>query len=83
MQENISIDKLIERSSAKECTKNVEEVKITGENECLCSYKNCIVLAVIAVGISVGIGAYFVYSRWCIKKDITRFKFGIRTQTTI
>ena len=83
VQENISVDKLIERSFAKECTKNVEEVKIACENECVCSYTICIVLVVIALEISVGIGACFVYSRWYIKKDITRVKFGICTQTTI
>ena len=83
MGEKISVDKLIEHSPTEQCTENVEEVKIAGENECVCSYLICIVLAVIAEGISVGIGAYFVCSRWYIKKDITRVKFGIRTQTTI
>ena len=79
----ISVDKLIEHSSTNNVLKNFEEVKIAGENECVCSYLICIVLAVIAVGISVGIGAYFVCSRWYIKKDITHVKFGIGTQTTI
>ena len=36
-----------------------------------------------ALEISIGIGALFVYSRWCIRKDFTRVKFGIRIQTTI
>ena len=79
----ISVNKLIEGSSTEECSENVEEVKTAGENECVCSYLICIVLAAIAVGISVGIGAYFVSSRWSIKKDITCVKFDIRTQTTI
>ena len=83
MDEKISVDKLIERSSTEECTENVEEVNTAGKNECVCSYLICIVLAAIAVGISVGIGAYFVSSRWSIKKDITCVKFDIRTQTTI
>ena len=56
------VDKLVE-----ECTKNINEVKIAGmalfehENECVSSYTICAVLAVIALTISIGIGAYFVY----------------------
>ena len=30
-------------------------------NKCLCSYKICVVLTVIALGISIGVGASFVY----------------------
>ena len=71
-------DKLIE-----ECTKNIDEVKIADENECVCSYTICVVLAVIALAISIGICAYFIYSRWHLKKDVTQIKFGTRTQTTI
>ena len=64
MQKKI-VDKLIEK-----CTENVEEVKIAKiilferGNECVCSYPICIVLAVIALAISIGTGAYFVFSRW-------------------
>ena len=49
------VDKLVE-----ECTENIDEIKIAGmalfelENECLCSYTICLVLAVIALGISIG-----------------------------
>ena len=64
----MSVYKLIEHSSAEECTWNVQEVKIAGENECVCSYKICIIFALIVLGISIEIGAYFVYSRWYIKK---------------
>ena len=66
--------------------KNVEEVKIAKivlferGNECVCSYTICIVLAVIALAISIGIGAYFVFSRWLLKKDV---KLGTSTRTTI
>ena len=27
--------------------------------------------------------AYFVYSCWYLKEDVTRVKFGTRTQTTV
>ena len=55
------VDKLVERSSAEECTENIDEVKIANENECVYSYTICVVLAVIALAVSIGIGAYFVY----------------------
>ena len=44
-------------------------------------------LFAIIFTISVGIGIYFVYykymNHWYLKKDVTRVKFGTRTQTTI
>ena len=72
------------------CTENVEEVKLAkitsteNKNKHKCS--SCtlyIVLFSIIFTINVGIGTYFVYSHWYLKKDVTRVKFGIRTQTTI
>ena len=49
-------------------------------SECVCSYTICVVLTVIALTITIEIGAYFAYSRWYLKKDITPVKFGTRTQ---
>ena len=69
----------MECGSAEECTENIDDVKIADENECVCSYIICLVLVVIVLPIIIGIGAYFVYSRWYLKKDITRVKFGTRT----
>ena len=46
-------------------------------------YRICVVFAVIVLTINIGIGAYFVYSGWHLKKDATHIKFGTRTQTTI
>ena len=76
----------------EECTENVDEVTIAGmvlfehENECVCSYKICFVLPVIALTISIGFGTYFAYkymNYWCLIKDVARIKFGTLTQTTI
>ena len=56
------MDKLVE-----ECSENVDEVKLTkialfeNVNECVCSYTICIVFAVIALTICLGIGAYLTY----------------------
>ena len=51
----------------EECTENTDETKLAGVtlfehvNECVCSYTVCIVLAVIALTVSIGVGAYFTY----------------------
>ena len=42
-----------------------------------------IVLFSILFTINVGIGTYFVYSHWYLKKDVRCFKFGTCTQKTI
>ena len=61
------VDKLVERSSSEECTENIDEVKTADENECVCSYTICVILAVIDLAISIGIGACFAYSCWYLK----------------
>ena len=33
--------------------------------------------------INVGIGTYFIYSHWYLKKDVPHGEFDTRTQTTI
>ena len=79
------VDKLVE-----ECAETVEEVKLDkitlakNENKHKCS--SCtlhIVLFSILLTINVGIGIYFIYLHWFIKKDVTCVKFGTRTQTAI
>ena len=51
----------------EECTANIDEAKLTGVplfehvNECACSYTVYIILAVIALTVSIGVGAYFTY----------------------
>ena len=84
MQEKISW-----YSSAEECSENIDEIKIAEitlaghENVCICSCTIYVVLIPMIFAISIGIGVYFTYSRWYLKKDITRTKSGTRTQTTI
>ena len=81
------VDKLIE-----ECAEDIDEVKIAEMawfehgNVCVCSYTICVVLAVIALTISIRIGGYFVYKRmnhWYLKKDAIRVTFGTHTQTIV
>ena len=63
------VDKLVE-----ECNENIDEAKITNvalfehKNQCACYYTVFIVLAVIALAISIGIGAYFVYYK-CMNRN--------------
>ena len=51
----------------EECNENIDEAKLTGialfehGNECVCSYTVCIVLAVIALTVSIGVSAHFTY----------------------
>ena len=81
------VDKLVE-----EGIENVDEVKIAGmflfehENDCVCYYTICVVLAVIFLTIIIGIGAYstYKYMNHCyLKKDVARIKFGTLTQKTL
>ena len=65
MQKDL-LDKL-----TKECTKNVEEVKLAkitsteDENKHKCSFcALCIILVLILFTINFGIGTYFVYFHW-------------------
>ena len=68
------------------CTETVEELKLAeNENSYKCS--SCRVYTVlfwtfftIIIG---GIGAYFVYFQWYLKKDVNRVRFDTRTQTDI
>ena len=64
------VDELVD-----ECTKKVEEVKLakitSTENENKHKYSSCtlgIVLFSIIFTIKIGIGTYFVYFRWYLKK---------------
>ena len=56
------VDKLVE-----ECNENIDEAKLTEialfehKNECVCYYTVFIVLAVIALTVSIGISTYFTY----------------------
>ena len=81
------VDKLVE-----ECSENIDEVKMSkmslaedeNKHKNKCSFSTlCIVLFSIIFAINIGIGTYFIYSYWYLKKDVTRVKFGTYNQTTI
>ena len=75
----------------EECSETVEEVKLAKitlfeyENSYKCGFSTVYtVLFWIFFTINVGgIGAYFVYFHWHLRKDVTRVEFDTRTQTTI
>ena len=47
------------------------------------SYTLYDVLILLLFTINVGIGSYFLYFYWYLKKDVTRVRFGTHTQTKI
>ena len=63
------VDKLVE-----ECSENIDETKLTEiatlehGNECECSYTDCI-LSVIALTVSIEVGAHFTYEYINRNKD--------------
>ena len=65
--ENCKCRKRLEDKLVEECNENIDETRLTGValfehvNECACSNTVCIVLAVIALTVSIGVGAYFTY----------------------
>ena len=88
--ENCKCRKRIVNKLIEECTETVEEVKIAkitlskDENKHKCSSCTlCVVLFSILFTINVGIGTYFVYFHWYLKKDVSRVAFGTRTQTKL
>ena len=79
---NKLVDKLVE-----ECTENIEVTKLVGnenkhENKC----SSCtvhIVLFSLSFAINIGIGIYFVYSYWYLKKDNSHTMPNTRIETTL
>ena len=68
--ENCKCRKSLEDKLVEECNENIDEVKLTEialfehKNKCVYYYTVFIVLAVIALTASIGIGAYFVYYKY-------------------
>ena len=88
---NKLVDKLV-----AECTENIDEVKIAEitstelhsaghENVCLCSYTVFVILAVIALAISIGIGTDFRLFSLLLKKILLLLSLALvlKGQTTI
>ena len=74
-------DKLVE-----ECTESIDEVEIASENEHKNKCSSCTLYTVlfsIIFTISIGIGIYFGYTHWYLKKDIPCVEFHTCTQTAI
>ena len=79
-------DKLVERSSAEECTENIDEVKIASKNEHKNKCSSCmlyIVLLSIIFAINFGIGTYFVYYKYMNRNEENVSNHDYVYQTTI
>ena len=74
------VDKLVE-----ECTENIDEVKIAGENEHKNKCSSCtlyIVLFSITFTISIGIATYFVYYKYMSrnKENVSKYDYVYRAK---
>ena len=83
--EKKKVDKLVD-----ECAETVEEMKLAiitlAENENKNKCTACtvyIVLMIVVFAICAEISTYFVYYNWSLVKNVSRIKFGTRTQSTI
>ena len=89
--ENCKCRKKLVAPLIEECTETVEEVKIVkmtlpeNKNDYKCNPCTVHIVLMIAVFIiCTGIGSYFVYYMWyLVKNNVSRIKFGTRTQATI
>ena len=87
------VDKLVEGSSAEECSENIDETRLVKINstECnsienKCKHNSCtlyIVLFSMIFVVNIGIGGHFLCFYWYLKKDVICVRFGTRTQKTI
>ena len=76
------VNKLVERSFYEECIVNIEETRLTEKNSTECNsvevkskLNSCtlyIELFSIPFTVNIGIGSYFVYSCWYLKKPVIR-----------
>ena len=68
--ENCKYRKRLAVKLVEECNENIDEAKLTEtalfqhKNECACFYTVFIVLAVITLAVSIGIGDYFPYYKY-------------------
>ena len=88
--ENCKCRKKLVAPLIEECAETFEEMKLAkitlAENENSYKFNSCtvyIVLMIVIFTICKGISAYFVYYNWSlVKNNVSRIKFGTRTQTT-
>ena len=74
---NCKCKKRLQNKLVEECTENIEEIRLVEINSTKCKHNSCtlyIMLFSIIFTINIGIGSYFIYSRWYLKKDVIRVK---------
>ena len=65
------VNKLVERSSAEDCTENTDEPRLVETNSTECERNSCtlhIVLFSVIFTVNIGNGSYFLYFHWYLKK---------------
>ena len=78
--ENCKCRKKLVAPLIEECTKTIEEVKLAKIT--LAEYENSHKCSSCTINVG-GIGAYFFYFHWDLKKDVLHIDFNTHTQTTI
>ena len=77
MQKKI-IDKLVAEYAENIVAVKVAEITLAWhENVCVCSYTICVILAAIALAISIRIGTYFAYFNWYLKKMLLVLRLAL------
>ena len=81
--ENCKCRKRLVGKLVEECDENIDEAKLTKialfehKNKYVCYYKVFVVLAVIALTVCIGVGAYFVYCKYmnCNKENVSVYDY--------
>ena len=89
--ENCKCRKKLVDKFVDECTETVEEVKLAkitlaeNENSYKCPSNTLYIVSMMVIFIiCTGISAYFIYYNWSLlKNNVSRIKFGTRSQTDI
>ena len=77
MQKKI-VDKLVAEYAENIVAVKVAEITLAWhENVCVCSYTICVILAAIALAISIRIGTYFAYFNWYLKKMLLVLRLAL------
>ena len=81
--ETVSVKKRSVEKLVGECIETVEELELDKNKHKCSSYTLHVVLFSILFTVNIGIGDYFLYFHWYLRKDVACVMFGTRTQTTI
>ena len=65
------VNKLVECSSAEDCTENIDETRLVETNSTECERNSCTLYTMlfsVIFKVNIGNGSYFLYFHWYLKK---------------